>query len=169
MFLFIVLIKVLCFFIVDPKHRRGRGESRNYGQFQEEAATEGDETEAVVGVYFKIMDKVTYRVFSQNSNELDSEEQKDYAYMIDQRQCRLCLQYFKQGEELMKIPICEHIFHINCLRKWLMDFQKCPVCDSNIIRLPEGKKSKDLEIRGLAFSNQGGEQEVEMKKIKDNE
>ena len=33
MFLFIVLIKVLCFFIVDPKHRRGRGESRNYGQF----------------------------------------------------------------------------------------------------------------------------------------
>ena len=31
LFLFIVLIKVLCFFIADPKHRRGRGESRSYG------------------------------------------------------------------------------------------------------------------------------------------
>ena len=33
LFLFIVLVKVLCFFIADPKHRRGRGESRSYGQF----------------------------------------------------------------------------------------------------------------------------------------
>ena len=31
LFLFIVLVKVLCFFIADPKHRRGRGESRSYG------------------------------------------------------------------------------------------------------------------------------------------
>ena len=56
--------------------------------------------------------------------------------MQEQKQCRLCLQYFKQEEDLMKIPMCEHIFHIHCLKKWLIDFQKCPVCESNIIKLP---------------------------------
>ena len=37
----------------------------------------------------------------------------------------------------MKIPMCEHIFHIHCLKKWLIDFQKCPVCESNIVRMPK--------------------------------
>ena len=37
----------------------------------------------------------------------------------------------------MKIPMCEHILHINCLKKWLIDFQKCPVCESNIVHLPQ--------------------------------
>lgn len=37
----------------------------------------------------------------------------------------------------MKVPMCEHIFHINCLKKWLIDFQKCPVCESNIVRMPK--------------------------------
>ena len=35
---------------------------RQYGHFSDDN-TEGDETEAVVGVYFKIMDKVIYRTF----------------------------------------------------------------------------------------------------------
>ena len=135
LFLIIVLIKVLCFFLADQKQRREKNSMRNYGQFNDDQ-TEGDETEAVVGVYFKIMEKVTYQTQLVAENDPEGEEAKNLAYMIDQRQCRLCLQYFKQGEELMKIPLCEHIFHINCLKKWLMDFQKCPVCESNIISLP---------------------------------
>jgi len=74
--------------------------------------------------------------------------------MVDQRQCRLCLQYFKQGEDLMKIPLCEHIFHINCLKKWLMDFQKCPVCESNIICLPDKQNNSNAHPLG-AGGNEG--------------
>lgn len=48
----------------------------------------------------------------------------------------MCMQYFYQGEELMKIPICEHIFHGQCLKKWLVEWQKCPSCDRNIIHMP---------------------------------
>ena len=55
------------------------------------------------------------------------------------------MQYFKHDEELMKIPICDHILHIHCLKKWLIDFQKCPVCESNIIRLPN-QQQKDREL-----------------------
>jgi len=56
LFLIIVLIKVLCFFLADQKQKRQKND-RNYGQFTDDQ-TDGDETEAVVGVYFKIMDKV---------------------------------------------------------------------------------------------------------------
>ena len=60
LFLIIVLIKVLCFFLADQKQRREKNSMRNYGQFNDDQ-TEGDETEAVVGVYFKIMEKVIYQ------------------------------------------------------------------------------------------------------------
>ena len=64
--------------------------------------------------------------------------------MTDQRQCRLCLQFFKNQEELIKIPHCEHIFHIKCLKRWLFDFQKCPVCEMELMnadaRLKENQK-----------------------------
>ena len=40
----------------------------------------------------------------------------------------------------MKIPICDHIFHINCLKKWLVEWQKCPTCECNIIRVPDSQK-----------------------------
>ena len=44
----------------------------------------------------------------------------------------------------MKIPICDHIFHVHCLRKWLVDWQKCPTCEQNIIKLPEQQKQRYL-------------------------
>ena len=76
--------------------------------------------------------------------------------MADQKQCRLCMQYFKHDEELMKIPICDHILHIHCLKKWLIDFQKCPVCESNIIRLPNKSKEKDQNMYPVGMSGSNG-------------
>ena len=54
----------------------------------------------------------------------------------------------------MKIPLCEHIFHINCLKKWLMDFQKCPVCESNIISLPN-KAAREAHALGAGGNDVG--------------
>jgi hypothetical protein len=45
----------------------------------------------------------------------------------------------------MKIPICDHIFHVKCLRSWLIGWQKCPTCEQNIIKLPEQQKQKYLQ------------------------
>lgn len=76
LFLIIVLVKVLCFFLADQKQRRWRQNERNYGHFSDDA-TEGDETEAVVGVYFKIMEKVIYRTVKTDPNEIVDEESKN--------------------------------------------------------------------------------------------
>ena len=55
----------------------------------------------------------------------------------------------------MKIPMCEHILHIHCLKKWLIDFQKCPVCESNIVRLPQSTSNQESIIK------EGGEREMQ--------
>ena len=47
----------------------------------------------------------------------------------------------------MKIPICEHIFHGQCLKKWLVEWQKCPNCDRNIIHLPNAESRDRFSAR----------------------
>ena len=60
-------------------------EIRNrYGKFNEDE--DNEDAEAVIGIYFKIMDRVKFRTVSQ-----DNDEDQEFAYMIDQKQCRLCL------------------------------------------------------------------------------
>ena len=44
---------------------------------------------------------------------------------------------FENGKKIRKIPSCRHIFHDECLMKWLsndqnMETQKCPMCNSEI-------------------------------------
>ena len=89
LFVFIVLIKVICFFLAEHK-KRGENQARNneirnrYGKFNEDE--ENEDAEAVIGIYFKIMDRVKFRTVSQ-----DNADDQEFAYMIDQKQCRLCL------------------------------------------------------------------------------
>ena len=68
-------------------------EIRNrYGNFKDEESID-QETEAVIGVYFKIMDRVRYRSMSESGEHSKAPETHgtSYEYMRDQRQCRLCL------------------------------------------------------------------------------
>ena len=76
-FLIIVLVKVICFFWVEHKKRdhslANRNEARKaYGSFNDDEVDH--ETEAVIGVYFRIMERVKFQ--SQPNPET-------HAYMID--------------------------------------------------------------------------------------
>ena len=104
---------MICFFIAESKKRNhyksrsfASNSSNNYGKFTEDGEELDAETEAVIGTYFRIMERIRYKSAS----------------LEDQNQCRLCLQFFKEDENIMKIPLCEHIFHIGCLKKWLIDY-----------------------------------------------
>ncbi|KAG6794037.1 hypothetical protein NC653_004344 [Populus alba x Populus x berolinensis] len=50
--------------------------------------------------------------------------------------CAICLQDFKDGDSMRKLPRCGHYFHLSCLDKWLARNGSCPncrnyVCDDN--------------------------------------
>lgn len=70
-FLLIVLVKVICFFYAESKkrgQRRAVSRPNSYGQFNEEESLEQD-AEAVIGIYFKIMERVNYRTVTQEEAE----------------------------------------------------------------------------------------------------
>ena len=41
--------------------------------------------------------------------------------------CVICLSGFKLGDKESTLP-CMHIFHYNCLKKWLLENRLCPLC-----------------------------------------
>ena len=46
---------------------------------------------------------------------------KSSKYLLPGRQCRLCLQQYKQGQFLRPLPDCGHVFHRSCIDKWLTE------------------------------------------------
>ncbi|XP_012070821.1 NEP1-interacting protein 1 isoform X2 [Jatropha curcas] len=46
--------------------------------------------------------------------------------------CSICLQDFKDGDSMRKLPFCGHFFHLDCLDKWLIRNGSCPMCRNYI-------------------------------------
>ncbi|KAJ4835007.1 putative E3 ubiquitin-protein ligase rha4a [Turnera subulata] len=48
-------------------------------------------------------------------------------------QCCVCLGDFEIKEELLQIPSCKHVFHIECIHHWLHSNSTCPLCRCFVI------------------------------------
>ena len=46
-------------------------------------------------------------------------------------QCIICMEEFQEKEKVKVLP-CAHIFHINCIKQWLLKQKTCPFCKSEI-------------------------------------
>jgi len=85
LFLIILLVKIICFFFAERKQRgapnfgRRQGRMGSYGQFNEDDEVLDPETEAVIGVYFRIMDKVLFRTVTLE----EANSGHELAYMAD--------------------------------------------------------------------------------------
>ncbi|XP_055802436.1 E3 ubiquitin-protein ligase ATL9-like [Solanum dulcamara] len=65
--------------------------------------------------------------------------------------CAICLSEFEHGERGRKLETCKHIFHENCLEKWLMQKDikaSCPLCRSVIISEEIKEEYRKLEDEG---------------------
>ncbi|KAM7477123.1 hypothetical protein LguiB_024366 [Lonicera macranthoides] len=47
--------------------------------------------------------------------------------------CPICLEGFLMGMEVVRAPNCFHLFHRNCLLKWLAKSDSCPMCRGSCI------------------------------------
>ena len=45
----------------------------------------------------------------------------------DKKKCLICQENFKNGENSINLP-CIHIFHYECIKKWLKEKKCCPIC-----------------------------------------
>ncbi len=49
----------------------------------------------------------------------------------DKKKCSICLEKFKNNDNTMIIP-CTHLFHPNCIQKWMKIKNICPICKYKI-------------------------------------
>ncbi|XP_054787235.1 E3 ubiquitin-protein ligase ATL31-like [Prosopis cineraria] len=52
-------------------------------------------------------------------------------------ECAVCLSKFNQQDTLRLLPICNHVFHPECIDAWLASHLTCPVCRSRLMPLEE--------------------------------
>ena len=56
---------------------------------------------------------------------------KEIKKTSDNNKCVICLSDFQVGEQESTLP-CLHIFHSNCIEKWIIENKTCPICKYDI-------------------------------------
>ena len=71
--------------------------------------------------------------FKNNSNVDDSESIIIYKNKQNDnfKECIICLEDMKYNEKLILVK-CSHIYHKECLEKWIKKNNVCPLCDIKI-------------------------------------
>ena len=95
-----------------------RRNDTNFGYYNSDSySSESEENEG--------LDHATIERFPiskiKDVNKLDEEKKK----------CLICLEIFKEGDNTIILP-CIHIFHSDCIKKWLQKQKVCPLCKYKI-------------------------------------
>ncbi|XP_073129636.1 probable E3 ubiquitin-protein ligase RHA4A [Henckelia pumila] len=59
--------------------------------------------------------------------------------------CCVCLGEFELKEELLQVPSCKHMFHIDCIRHWLHSSSTCPLCRTPVVSDHNTSKNTTLQ------------------------
>ena len=47
-------------------------------------------------------------------------------------ECVICHEWISLGEIVRELPVCNHLFHKECIDNWLVQSPTCPLCRNNI-------------------------------------
>ncbi|KAJ4726300.1 RING-H2 finger protein [Melia azedarach] len=48
--------------------------------------------------------------------------------LLSSDDCSVCLDDYRDGEFCRAFPVCNHVFHVQCIDRWLKNHLTCPVC-----------------------------------------
>ncbi|KAL6973652.1 RING-type E3 ubiquitin transferase [Sarracenia purpurea var. burkii] len=52
--------------------------------------------------------------------------------LMAEKDCAVCLEFFREGEWCRSLPECHHTFHASCVDKWLTKVANCPICRTHV-------------------------------------
>ena len=99
------------------------GENEDEEENEEEENYEENNAESET--YFKKRNR-----FILELDEFQYKHVKKYS-TIKEDKCAICLQKYK-GVDIIKEFPCKHIFHKNCILKWIKSSNKCQLCKYDI-------------------------------------
>jgi hypothetical protein len=76
-------------------------------------------------------------------DEFQFKHLKKYSALKEDK-CAICLQKYKGADIIKEFP-CKHIFHKNCIFKWLKKSNVCPLCKYDITNDVNKVNLKDEE------------------------
>ncbi|GMH27336.1 hypothetical protein Nepgr_029179 [Nepenthes gracilis] len=102
----------------------------------------------------------TYKFTSkknENGSTLDTEAdggggivgagtEKERAISGEDAVCCICLEGYVDEDELRELP-CSHLFHAECVARWLRINASCPVCKSEIVERIEDSSSLTISMQ----------------------
>jgi hypothetical protein len=47
--------------------------------------------------------------------------------------CCICYLRFRESSYVLTLPVCQHVFHYNCIMSWLKKNPSCPVCRHDLL------------------------------------
>ncbi|TVU08680.1 hypothetical protein EJB05_42091, partial [Eragrostis curvula] len=50
----------------------------------------------------------------------------------DGAQCSVCLGAVQPGEKVRRLPLCKHLYHVECIDMWLASHTTCPLCRADV-------------------------------------
>lgn len=82
------------------------------------------------------INNITIDILSKNSvvsiYDVDVDADTDDSSSSTNSTCSVCLDIIRNGTIIRKLTSCNHIFHLECIDKWVATNYKCPLCRTNI-------------------------------------
>lgn len=75
---------------------------------------------------------VVDRIIEGESSMLQLVEKREVDEEIGKNDCVICLENLGMERELLCTP-CSHMFHGDCIKKWLENGNSCPICRYNLL------------------------------------
>ncbi|KMS98246.1 hypothetical protein BVRB_4g094470 [Beta vulgaris subsp. vulgaris] len=75
-------------------------------------------------------------------------------------ECAVCLSLFEEDETLRMLPKCKHVFHVDCVNRWLAGHTTCPICRADLAHQPSESARKESECVCESRGSGGGVNEV---------
>ena len=50
---------------------------------------------------------------------------------LEEKKCIICLENYSVGNKIYYLP-CFHFFHVDCIKNWINNSKRCPLCNYNL-------------------------------------
>ncbi|RDX68982.1 E3 ubiquitin-protein ligase MBR2, partial [Mucuna pruriens] len=64
----------------------------------------------------------------------------------DGENCPICLEEYEDGDEIGKLDLCVHKFHVQCIKQWLMNKNFCPICKRIALTMKNVENEAGAEV-----------------------